>query len=93
MRIRFVIDDGAFPLGLADTDGQGLEIVAACVLQERRRRIETHGLIVEETGVELGGAVELQPRAGVGEHGEADGVGLRETIGGKRGEWLAQPFR
>lgn len=48
--------------------------------------------MVEQAGGELGGAVDLEPRARVGEEGEAEGVRLGEAVGGKGQGGLADFF-
>src|SRR5439155_7627672 len=57
-----------------DVDGQDAQRVALRVLDDRRRVVEAHWLVVEQRRVELRGMVKLQIGAGVGEQGEAGRV-------------------
>ena len=54
------------------------------LLNERGRGIETHGLVVEQAGVEFGGAMHLQVTARVGKEPETDRVRLGEAVEGER---------
>jgi len=56
------------------------EAVASGVLNNRRRRIKAHRLVVEQTGCELGKAMGLQPGTRIGNQCKAQGMGLGETI-------------
>src|SRR3954471_2330409 len=58
------------------------------VFHNRGRRVKTHGLIVQQTGVKLRGSMRFQIRASVGQNGEADGVGLWKSVESKRGDRL-----
>src|SRR5207237_9157358 len=53
--------------------------VTGCVAHDGVRRVETHRLRIEQCTRELGGIVELDPRARVHEVGEAHRVALGKT--------------
>ena len=57
--------------------------MALRVLDDRRRVVEAHRLVVEQRRVELRGMVELQIGAGIGEQGEAGRVAFGKTIQGE----------
>ncbi len=66
-----------------DVERQHLEPEAARVVEHHARRVEAHGLVVEDAGVELGRVVRLEPGRGVADDGEAGGVRLVEAVGGE----------
>ena len=65
---------------------QHLEAEAPRVVEHHARRVEPHGLVVEDAGVELGRVVRLEPGRGVADDGEAGGVRLVEAVGGEPAE-------
>src|SRR5262245_45631973 len=75
--------DGAAPVRTQGANGAETNAAAASILDEGGRRIETHGLIVEEAGVELRGAMDFEPGTSVGEESEADGVGFGKAVQGE----------
>ena len=78
-----VVDNGGGDLGVDDAGGKDAEAVLFGVADEGGAGVEAHGLAVEEGGVELGGAVDFEPDAGVGDEGEADGVTFWEAVEGE----------
>ncbi len=69
-----------------DVGGAHLDPVAAGVLHQRVRRVEAHGLGVEQRRAERGRVVQLDPRARVDEVGEGHRVALGEAEVGEGGE-------
>ena len=69
-----------------DVERQHREPEAPRVVEHHARRVEAHGLVVEDAGVELGRVVRLEPGRGVADDGEAGGVRLVEAVGGEAAE-------
>jgi hypothetical protein len=63
-----------------------VQAVALCVLNQSGRRVETHGLIVQDRGSESGQVAAFQIRAGVGDQGKARGVRFGKTVQRERGD-------
>ncbi len=87
-----VVEDFRFEHGVDDGDGFGADAVAFGVLEEGVDRVKAHGLVVDESAVEFGGAVGLQPAGGVGDEGKGNGVGFREAVEGEGADGLNDPF-
>ena len=62
--------------------------MALRVLHQRGGTVEAHGLIVEQGGGEGGQVMALEVGAGVGQQGEAGGVGFRKAIEREGGDGL-----
>ena len=67
--------------------------MALGVVDEGVRRVEAHGLGVEQGAGELRREVAAQPRRLVGEHGKGGGVALREAELGKGDDLLEDGLR
>ena len=70
--------DAALPVGLLHVDRREAHAVALRILDQRRRMIEPHRLVVQHRGVERRRIVRLQIRARIDEQREARGVRFRE---------------
>ena len=68
--------------------GADLHAVATGILDQGVRRVEAHGLGIQEPGAERRRVVELQPGTGVHEVCERHGVALREPVVGEGGQLL-----
>src|SRR5262245_16248675 len=76
--------DRAIPVGDLDVDWMETNAAALRVLDQRRRMVKPHWLIVEQRGVERRGKMRLEIGAGIGEQREAGGVRLGKPVEGKR---------
>ena len=54
--------------------------MALPILNQRRGRVKTHGLIIEQAGVKFRGSMSFKIGGGVGQMREADSMGFGETI-------------
>ena len=70
----------AIPITAAHTDGPHFNAVIARIAHQLRRRIEPHGLAVDERAGEGRGFVTLQPRRAVHQQRETRGVRFGETV-------------
>lgn len=70
----------ASPVGDVHIDGEEAEAVALGVFHERGAGVEAHRLVVQQARVELGGAVDFQPRARIRDEREANRMRLGEAI-------------
>ena len=75
-----VVLDHAVPLRRLHVDRPEAHAVALRVLDQRRRVVEPHRLVVEERGIERAREVGLQIGAGVDDQREAGGVRLGEAV-------------
>jgi len=66
--------------------------VPAGVTEEGGYRVESHGLIVDETGKELGRMVGLEPAGCIGNEGKGDGMTFGEPVEGKGADGLDHLF-
>ena len=62
--------------------------MASDVLDQGVRRVEAHGLGIQQAGTERRRVVELEPATGVHEVGERHGMALREAVVGEGGQLL-----
>ena len=84
--MRAVLLDAAQPVGLLHVDRMEAHAAALRVLDERRRVVEPHRLVVEERRVERRRVMHLEIRARVGEQREAGGVRLGKPVERERGD-------
>ena len=77
---RVVVHNHAAPIGFHDTDRLDLHAVPLRVFDDRRRRVKTHRLIVEQTGVKLGRAMHFQIRAAISQNCKTDRVRFRKSV-------------
>src|SRR5690606_23914609 len=75
-----VVFQGAVPVAVAHVYRPGFDAVAASVLQDLVGAVEAHGPAVDQGAGEGGWFVAFEPAAGVGEQGEAGGVGFGEAV-------------
>ena len=80
--------DGAEPVRARDIDRIEVQAVALSVLDQGGRRVEAHGLIVQDRGGECGQVAALQICAGIGDQGEARGVRFGKTVERERSDGL-----
>ena len=78
--------------GPVQVRGTDLNPVSTGVLDQRVRRIEAHGLGVQEASAEGRRVMVLQPATGVDEMGERHGVALRESEVGKGRQLQPNPL-
>ena len=78
------------PGTVVDVDGQYGHPVPARVLYQLRGAVKSHGLAVQQAGEESRRVVALEPGGGVGQQGEAGGVGFGEAVAGKAPDLLEQ---
>jgi hypothetical protein len=69
---------------MGQVDGTDLHPVSSRIVDNRGRRIEAHGLGVEERRVELRSVVVLQVARGVDEQGETGRMALGKSVVGER---------
>ena len=70
----------AVPAGKIDVDLADFDAVVARVTHKLGRRVETHGLGVEDRRAEDIGIKGLEPAGGVDEQGEGGGVAFRKAV-------------
>ena len=63
---------------------QHFHSVPGCVFDNGRRGVKTHRLVVEQTRVKLGRAMDFQIGAAISQNGKTNRVRLGETIKSKR---------
>ena len=85
---RVVGHNRATPIRAHHADRLHLHPMPLRILHDRRRRVETHRLIVQQAGVKLRRAMHLQIGAAIGENREADRVRLRKSVERKRRDRL-----
>ena len=83
---RAVGFDGAVPVRHLHVDRMEADAAALRVLDQRRRMVEPHRLVVEERRVERRRVMHLEIRARVGEQREAGGVRLGKAVQRERGD-------
>src|SRR5437899_7543341 len=85
---RVVVHNHAAPIGFHDTDRLDLHAVPLRVFDDRCRRIKTHRLIVEQTGVKLRRAMHFQIRAAISKNCKTDSERIRKYVTLKRTDRL-----
>src|SRR5205807_1721767 len=75
-----VIDHAATEIGLGHADRLDLHSMPLRVFHNGSRRVKTHRLIVEQTGVKLGRAMHFQIGAAVSKNRKANCVRLRKSV-------------
>ena len=68
------------PVGMIDIDRAHLDAVLAHVAHDLRRRVEAHGLRVEQRGREHVRIAALEPGRGIDQQREARGMAFREAV-------------
>ena len=87
-----VVEDEGFAGRMENGDWFGPNAVSAGVTEEGGYRVESHGLIVDETGKELGRMVGLEPAGCIGNEGKGDGMTFGEPVEGKGADGLDHLF-
>ena len=80
---RAVRLDAAYPIRSLHVDGREMDSAPLRVFDERRRVIETHGLVVEQRRIKRRGIMRLQIPAGIREQREAGRVRFGKPVQGK----------
>ncbi len=70
----------AVPAALIDADGAHRHAMVARIADDLGRRVETHGLGVEQRAAEYLRVMMLHPAGGIGDLGEARRMALRKAV-------------
>src|SRR6267154_5140879 len=77
LRRRF---ETAIPVGAIDIDGQDFDAMLLCIAHDLRRRIEAHGLAIDEGRREDIRIVAFDPGRGIDQDGKACRVTFRKAV-------------